>query len=155
MKIYLASRFGNRFMLREVRDRLNRLGHANTSRWIDNDKRPNTKEELREFWVAWSKYDIEDVDRADAIVVYTEGCDTPGDLPRDGMRFEMGYAYAKGKPVIVVGPKLFVFDELEDIIVYDEWIECYAAICAGLPYLAALRQLAPAKRPRPGDKIKI
>lgn len=128
MKIYLASRFSNRFMLREAEKGLLMGGHEVTSRWIHNEKRPENEEELRQFWIRWSKYDRDDMDDADAIIVCTFNCDDPNNPPRDGMRFEMGYIYAQKKPVIVVGPKVFVFDELDDIHVCENWCDCYALL---------------------------
>lgn len=128
MKIYLASRFSNRFLLREVEKALLTQDHVVTSRWIHNDKRPENKEELQQFWIHWSKNDKEDMDAADAIIVCTINCDDPNNPPRDGMRFEMGYIYAQKKPVIIVGPKIFMFDELEDIHVCDNWYDCYGVL---------------------------
>jgi hypothetical protein len=41
------------------------------------------------------------------------------------MRFEEGYFYGKGKPILIVGPRIFIFDFLSDIPVVKDWKACY------------------------------
>jgi nucleoside 2-deoxyribosyltransferase len=128
MKIYLASRFGNRKALREIRDILHADGqHDIVSRWIDVEDRPEGKSE-ENFWENWSKIDIEDLNACDCLILYTEGCIK--DPPRGGMRFEEGYVYAQKKPVIVVGPRIIVFDQLPDKFYCRDWQECYEVLKA-------------------------
>jgi len=127
MKIYLASRFGNRAMLRKVGETLTEQGHVITSRWtLTTEARPDGKA-LVAFWAKWAVYDVEDLDACDALVLCTIGCDG-ADQPRGGMRFEEGYCYAQKKPIIVVGPRIIVFDQLKDIHYCDTWDECYKVL---------------------------
>ena len=127
MKIYLASRFGNRKTLREVRDALNAASHEVVSRWIDVEDRPEGKAE-ETFWKSWATVDIEDLNTCDCLILYTKGCIE--DPPRGGMRFEEGYVYAQKKPVIIVGPKIIVFDQLLDKFYCRDWRECYEILKA-------------------------
>jgi hypothetical protein len=123
-KIYLASRFSNRFMLRRVRARLAELGYKSTARWISHHSRPKNPKVVEQQWKdAFAKEDIEDMDKADMIIVCTIGCEQ--DPPRGGMRFEEGYFYGKGKPILLVGPRIFIFDFLSDIPVVKDWRDCY------------------------------
>jgi len=101
--------------LRELRDRLVRHGHSVTSRWIDNPDRPDDPRLIEQFWLQWAKKDIADMEAADALILMTWNCTDRSDQPRGGMRFEEGYCYAKGKPIILLGPKIIVFDQLDDI----------------------------------------
>jgi len=123
--IYLASRFGNRVLLREWRDELQKLGHTITSRWIDVPVRPEGKE-LETFWEHWALKDLDDMDKADTMILCTIGCEGD-DQPRGGMRFEEGYMYAQHKKIIVVGPRIIVFDQIQNIQYcknIDEIIKC-------------------------------
>jgi len=130
MKFYLASRWSNRFRLRELRDRLVQHGHLVTSRWIDNPDRPDSKEEIEKFWGQWAAKDIEDMDNADALILMTWNCTDKHDQPRGGMRFEEGYCYAKGKPIFVLGHRVIVFDQLADIHYCENELELGVAISA-------------------------
>ena len=132
MKMYLASRFGNGVMLRLIRDRLESMGHKVTSRWIDVD------EEKPKLWKPWSKKCIADMDKCEVLVLCTIGCRKI----RGGMRFEEGYCYGQGKPVLVVGPKIIVFDELKDIKFFGTWEKFYT-------YLESKPKLKLRKKKRP------
>ena len=124
MKIYLASRFSNRFELRKIRDFLTMAGHEITSRWIDVDTRPSdNSEELKKFWMKWAKIALFDLIYSELLILYTMGCDK--NPSRGGKRFEEGFAFACNYPIIVVGPKLIVFDYLDTPKYCDKWDECF------------------------------
>ena len=123
VKVYLASRFGNRLMLASAKSMLENRGHKVTSRWIHVGTRPKGPE-LERFWKQWAKYDVEDMNECKVLILCTMGCDGE-DPPRGGMRFEEGYCYAQDKPIIVVGPKIIVFDQLPDIHYCNDWDECF------------------------------
>jgi nucleoside 2-deoxyribosyltransferase len=122
MKIYLASRFSNRHALRRIRDELIKHGHFVVSHWIDVEIRPGGKAE-EDYWKPWAIKDIEDLTDGDLLILYTEYCTTYP--PRGAMRFEEGYVYAQQKPIIVVGPRIIVFDQLTDIHYCNCWEECF------------------------------
>ena len=101
MKFYIASRFTNKPLILGVVQQLERLGHTVISRWHTVADEPWTQDDA----VA---YDLEDLDKADALVLYTEDCErVPG-----GMHFELGYAYAKDKPCYLLGPPVHIFCRL-------------------------------------------
>lgn len=112
MKIYVATRFTARTGLaRRVAEQLMAMGHEVTSRWIleeDHVKHSRMENAL---------VDLEDVDRADALLYLTEPwinwSPTPGD-PRGwgrggGMWLETGYALKAGKMVFRMGEAVTVF----------------------------------------------
>lgn len=66
-----------------------------TSTWIDEDGEGQTDD----FGQLWSRIQDE-VDRAEALILYVE----PGDFPLKGALIEVGMAMAKNKPVGVVAP---------------------------------------------------
>lgn len=95
MKIYMAGKYGLRLesWFQEARERLEARGHVVTSRWMDGDEEKTTTEGA-------ARMDIEDVDRAEALVFFGE---TPQSENRGGGRwFELGYAYAIGKECYAV-----------------------------------------------------
>lgn len=121
MNIYLASRFDNRFMLREKREQLHLLGHVVTSSWIDREDRPDKKtEEWTKFAEFWSTQDIEDMESADIMIV-----DTTGDPHSGGVHVELGYMLAKQRNIIHIGPRCNVFYYQPAIQHYDSWDEYF------------------------------
>lgn len=118
MKIYLAAAWGRREEILRVADRLRREGVDVTSSWLTEEEGMQSGSKER-FLRERAYVDLQDVDRADALVRFA---DTPRtrSVPRaliSGARmFEMGYAKAKGKGLIVVGGKQHVFDRLADVI---------------------------------------
>lgn len=102
MKVYIAHNFSARSWLPEVIRELEGAGHTCTSRWITNDEHVgiSTKAAIA---------DLEDIDRADILLLYTD--QPPTSRPARGKYTELGYAYAKGKNIFLIG-------EAEDCIFY-------------------------------------
>jgi len=125
MKIYLSSWVGNCVVLRGIRDELVKRGHTVTSRWIDVGARPD--KDMKAFWEEWVVKDVEDLDACDTLVVYTNDSYGEG-RSLGGMRFEEGYAYARGKKIIVVGPRICIFDQLKDIRYFFTWEQFFTGI---------------------------
>ena len=109
MKIYLSARFGQAEEMRNVRAELTKLGHTVTSRWIDGLLKENAEA---------ARQDLEDIRQADAVLLFTDH--TPS--YEGGRHFETGYAYAAGKPIVIVGPRLNIFHYLPDIHC-TSWLE--------------------------------
>jgi hypothetical protein len=107
---YLASRFSRRHELQGYRADLARIGHTVTSRWID--------QEQDEVGEAAAKRDIDDIDIADELILFSEQPRCP---TRGGRWFEAGYAVAQGKPVIIVGPLENIFCNLSEIKKFVGW----------------------------------
>jgi nucleoside 2-deoxyribosyltransferase len=81
-RVYLSGRLRLRGQLRADRELLEAAGHVSTARWLNDVG--GTPEEIAER-------DLEDIDRADTIIVRGH-CGRNG-----GMMFEVGYALAQGK----------------------------------------------------------
>jgi hypothetical protein len=109
MKVYLAAQYRRRDELAGYRTILERLGIEVTSRWLNERNPLDTKmgDDPDAFYVETATIDLEDIDRADALVFFAE--DPLVGVPRGGRHFEHGYGFAKGKAIFVVGPKENVF----------------------------------------------
>lgn len=96
MKIYIAAKYGKRFELRDLADRLRNRGHVVTSRWLDNGEEAAMTPE------AAAQMDIDDVNAADLVLFLAEpvGSQNTG----GGRYFELGYAVAVNKAIIAVQP---------------------------------------------------
>jgi nucleoside 2-deoxyribosyltransferase len=120
MRVYLAAAWSRREEISLVADRLRVVGVEITSNWLTEETALQTG--AKEKFLRDRAYiDLADVDRADALVRFTD--------PEVFMRHpvaqpllscarmvEMGYALAKGKTVYVVGGKQNVFDYLGSVV---------------------------------------
>lgn len=114
MKIYLASRFQNRELLKRVRDEWMEDGHEITSRWLDGDAGS-----LRET----AAMDLADIKRADAFVLWLDKVQE-GERPLTGCLTEFGYALAHWtKLIIVVHPELSdcIFLNIPRVLKVSSW----------------------------------
>lgn len=126
--IYLAARYSRCEEMRYVRDVLNTLDYAVTSRWIDchGGKHPTsfTTDTLNDDPAYCGKIaliDLEDLTAADTVISFTGGAGGKG-----GRHVEFGVAVALGKRLIVVGPREHVFHTLPQVEHYPTW--CSLAI---------------------------
>ncbi len=121
MNIYLAADFERAEEASEVARLLERLVRARVvSRWHTD---PNAAEAAAATRVAAPATEValdaatrnlEDIDASDVFVVLTTG------LPaRGGRHFETGYAYARGKPIVIVGPVEHAFQRLATTVISD------------------------------------
>ena len=108
-KIYLASRYENRFRLRPFHEYLKAIGHTLTSTWIFRDE-PTP--------AATAQKDLDAIDEADTIVVWV-------DPVGRGHFVEYGYAIAKGLDVFVVSKNksecIFLQLQRPQITYVDDW----------------------------------
>ena len=95
MQIYVAHNFNAREWLPLVVDRIQAAGHPVTSTWIYDDAHASGGSRLTSALV-----DIADIDRSACLVLFT---DQYGETPGKGKYFELGYAYAQQKRIILVG----------------------------------------------------
>lgn len=95
MNIYVAHNFAAREWLPDVVSRINKIGHRCTSTWISDDAHTKTGKMVDSAIV-----DIRDIDRSGCLVLFV---DQYGDTPGKGKYFELGYAYAQQKRIILVG----------------------------------------------------
>lgn len=95
MNIYVAHNFAARSWLPEVMDLIQKAGHRCTSTWVVDDAHAKTGKMVDSAFV-----DLRDIDRSACLVLYV---DQYGDTPGKGKYFELGYAYAQQKRIILVG----------------------------------------------------
>lgn len=123
MKVYLASRYSTKDMIRLYAGTLNSVGVEVTSRWLEEKYSSSTtldqvpESELSGF----AQIDLEDVRRADMLVFFSVDPLIP--VARGGRHVEFGYALGLGKPILVVGPKENIFHYLPQITFVSTWSE--------------------------------
>lgn len=100
MKIYLASRYSRREEMEGYANRLIEAGFEVVSRWVYGGEEGKTDEEIALF-------DLEDVERADLVLSFTEPYRSSN--IGGGRHVEFGYALALGILVDIVGEKETVF----------------------------------------------
>jgi hypothetical protein len=121
MKIYLAARYSLKNEIREKAQDLINLGIEVTSSWLQEPHNPNIQltevsDELNSFY---ARQDIEDIRRAEWLVLFSQSPTLPG--VRGGRHVEFGYALGLGKKLMVVGPKENIFHHLPNVIQVDTW----------------------------------
>lgn len=116
MRIYLASRWQNRLVLHEQRERLQAYGHEVTSRWLD--------EEADILPAEAAQQDLEDIESADALVLWPD-LSLPVTRLYGGMFVEFGYALAQGKHLIIVGDHPCIFLKLPNVTRLKDWYDLY------------------------------
>lgn len=115
-KLYLAARFADQAMMRVVGDYLTGLDFVITARWVYGGEAGLSR-------AGCALMDIEDVDAADTVVSFTQperSYNIGG-----GRHTELGYALAKGKRLVVIGPR-------EQIFHYHPAVEVHATLTAWL-----------------------
>lgn len=116
MKVYLAALFSRREEMEQIADRLKGCGFDIVARWVYGGEDGLTREQI-------ALLDLEDVDRADAVVSFTH---PRGTLTSGGGRHaEFGYALAKGKRVIVIGEREHIFHHHPTVEAYpnlEAWL---------------------------------
>jgi nucleoside 2-deoxyribosyltransferase len=110
--VYLAAQFARRDELRGYRDALAVSGVVVTSRWLDSHE--DDGHCMPAYLARCAVEDLEDIDRADMVVCFTESPETSA--KRGGRHVELGYALARGKTVIVAGPRENVFCHLPQVL---------------------------------------
>lgn len=133
MKIYLAARYSRHPEMQGARDVLAALGHEVTSRWIDCHTDVSgdfassfTPEQLNiapDLCAPLGRHDIEDVDAAQTVISFTDGTGGKG-----GRHVEFGYALARGKRMILVGPREHIFHTLPEVEHFPDWSRLVMAL---------------------------
>lgn len=107
--LYLAAGYDQKERMREYREKLQATGDIIiTSRWLDEaEEKPLQDPEISkdpETAMRYGEMDFEDIDKAEVFVMFTDSPSTSG-----GRHTELGYAIARCKVVIIVGPQENVF----------------------------------------------
>ena len=111
LKVYLAGRYSLLKELKEESKKFEAAGIEITSRWLDN------KEDGLSFKDV-AMLDIEDVDKADAVVLFSEPYGTM--VSGGGRHVEFGYAMGRGKKLVVVGPLENIFHWHPDVNIFPK-----------------------------------
>jgi nucleoside 2-deoxyribosyltransferase len=120
MKIYMAAQYQQKEEIKAYADQAQAGGIEVTSRWLLEPHAPNaqmaavTEDDLESYAIN----DLADIDRADMFVFFSLSDQTP--FKRGGRHVEFGYALAKSKPILVVGPKENIFHCLHDRVRHVE-----------------------------------
>jgi nucleoside 2-deoxyribosyltransferase len=111
-KTYLAGRFPRRAELEGYVPEFKRVGFDVIARWVFGGEEGLTREDI-------ALLDLEDVQKSDAIVLFTEPYQS---LQSGGGRFvEFGYAIALDKELHVIG-------ELENVFTHHPKVRQYATL---------------------------
>jgi len=109
MKVYIAGRYSKLAELKQESLQFEAAGIEITSSWLNNMEDGLTFEDI-------AVLDLNDVDRADTLVLYTEPYGTL--VPGGGRHVEFGYALGRGKRVLIVGPLENVFSWHPSVITF-------------------------------------
>lgn len=129
-KVYIASRYSRKSEMRQdIAPVIRHAGIEVTSRWHDIEEVASSWEKAaKEYDVRgegdmdreeellryYATIDLEDVDTADAIVLFSEDPTIPH--LRGGRHVEFGYAMGKGKDCYVVGMRENIFHFIESVV---------------------------------------
>ncbi len=102
-KVYLSARYGRILEMRELVEKLRKLGYEVTSRWLEKDPGCNENDMTADEIAEIVKENMEDLLAADTVVCFTEFPDGSPGQARGGRHVEAGMAIAWNKHLIVVG----------------------------------------------------
>ncbi|KKM88420.1 hypothetical protein LCGC14_1258950 [marine sediment metagenome] len=119
MKIYLASGFHYRQVLRRVAAKLKARGHEVVSSWIWIEERPERGSMAYfEFAKEVAAMNLVDLKKADAIIVDGHGIREGN---HGGVHTELGFALGTGLSTYLVGPRSNTFHWLPEIMQFQDW----------------------------------
>lgn len=129
MTIYLAAPYPLRHVVAARALDLRNAGLPVVSSWHDGNA-PVSAEADASQARAFAEQDMSDLFRADVLVAFTQAPSSPL-AHRSGHHTEVGMALARGRRVVLVGPRVNVFHHLPKVSQYDTWPEARAALVAG------------------------
>jgi nucleoside 2-deoxyribosyltransferase len=113
-KVFIAGWFDARPIMNELASILESEGFVISSRWIQTAKDVPDFYGLHDSTLKRAAYkDIEDIDASDLVILVNPK--RHHGHGRGGRHWEMGYAYAKGKPIIIVGEPENIYHFLDDV----------------------------------------
>lgn len=125
MKAYIAACFQQQEEVKQKAKELQMLGVVVTSRWrYEQGSGDGSEPSMAAKYAACADFDLHDIEAADTFILLAGQVSRTG-----GKHVETGYALAKGKRVIVVGPAENVFHWHDDIILIPTWQELLRYIC--------------------------
>lgn len=110
MRFYVAASYSRIEEAKSLTAQLVKRGHKCTAHWIAGQHQDRSPEKLAEY----AAQDIADINHAGVFIMLTG--DDPSQHYTGGRHTELGYAYAKNKTIMAVGPReRNVFHFLKDI----------------------------------------
>jgi hypothetical protein len=120
MKVYLAARYSRKKEIKSLVPVLLEHNIEVTSRWLEETGSDTAH--LHEFTPKFCRQtayiDLEDIDKADTFVFFSE--DPTIGIPRGGRHTEFGYALGTGKRLIVIGGEENIFHYLPQVVHYPD-----------------------------------
>lgn len=120
MQLYLAAAWSRKDEVRGIAEELNKIpGVKVVARWLFEPKPNYGGEDIMSFRQARAIADVEDVAAANVLVRFSDDLShatVPASLATGARMFEMGFAFAHGKKIIVIGGFQPIFDYLPGII---------------------------------------
>lgn len=121
MRLYLAAAWARKNEIKNVADQLDKLafGLHVGSRWLEEPDSIYGGADVLAFRRERARIDIQDVASSDILVRFTDDLTSemvPAKLATGARMFEMGYAYALGKSIVVVGGIQPIFDYLPGVV---------------------------------------
>ena len=126
MRVYLSARFQRREQLNAYRLSLVQHGIEVTSRWLTQPAPELTDDSWREL----AAIDREDVERADALILFAESERDGG----GGRHVEFGMALVLGKKIIVIGQVENLFQRAPEVKVVSSWDEAVEELLGEPPF---------------------
>lgn len=126
-KIYIAARYSEKHEMAAQADIFRQNGIEVTSTWLDESHHPETKmSDIHDDNLAGYAYnDLRDIDEADWLVFSSIEPTIPA--VRGGRHVEFGYALARGKRILVIGPKEnifhYLFGEVQHVNSWEEALD--------------------------------
>lgn len=126
IKFYISQSLKRKQTAIDLKKRLDDNGYIVHSEWIDTEI--DEQDPIGNIFLCqrYAKIDLEDIDKADIFVYFSEGCSY-------GKNIEFGYALAKGIPIVIIGSHTSVFHYTDSVIgvfptehEFFEWIVAYA-----------------------------
>jgi len=123
MIFYFAAKYRWRLVIKQISTKVEaQSSHTVVGRWLTGAHDGSSIADQ----TRWAREDLEDIDRADCLVIFHLPVDEPE--ASAGRHIEHGYAIAKGKQIIIVGKSTSVFQYVSNTINYPSLDEFYKAI---------------------------
>jgi hypothetical protein len=119
MKVYIAAAFCRKSEMAQVANELADLGVEVTSRWLVEQEFDPTRRDKAEFLATRAQIDLDDIDRSDILVRFSDDLSSPtvpSHLATGSRMGETLWALAHNKTVIIVGGYQCVFDYLPQVV---------------------------------------
>lgn len=123
-KFYLAARYSRHPEMRVYRNALEEYNIDVLARWIEGDHQALTINDARhnfEFNNRCAHEDIEDLEKCDVLVTFTESPREFSQRPTGGRHVELGLALAWNKEIHTIGPRENVFYYCNNVHQWNSW----------------------------------